>query len=88
MPDKNRTHASYLARCPFYHREGSYEIQCDGWTRRQTLTVTFADKGAAAEHRRRYCRTGENEGKGDAGFAACPLFAFIREHLEEEKGQA
>jgi hypothetical protein len=63
----------YLSKevvCPFYHKEDSTKILCEGFCKSCCIQITFTSKLTLAMHKDRHC----NDIKG---YTKCPLYPII-----------
>lgn len=43
------------AKCPFYHKEASQRVFCEGVVEKSSLTLNFADAQRCRDYRFQYC---------------------------------
>jgi len=74
---QNKSWVSYLAVCPFYHRENGRGIWCVGWEPDQFIRLVFNRDQDCACHIRGHCRSIRH-------WAECPIARMLAE-IEEAK---
>ena len=61
--------------CPFYHKEDTTKILCEGFCKSCSLQITFSCKVHLILHKDRHCNSIE-------GYQKCPLYPIIYKQYE------
>ena len=61
--------------CPFYIREETLKIRCEGYRNGTKIHLCFDCKNRKTEHKKKYCKDMDN-------YKDCPLYAVIDEQYK------
>lgn len=66
---------NYYVMCPFYRKDETVNIRCEGITKESTLVMQFKTKKGREEYQNKYCRT--------MGYKTCPLRKMLEQKYDK-----